>query len=373
MQIRITFKNIDAVSHAAIERRLRDLFAERLQPTLEKHFPSGSIRLFGIVEKSRHHRHLYRVALRLHLPPKKILVAREDDFDLQVAEREAMAELERQVRRHLSRIRHEDAWKRKVKREELRRLKGQLAAAPVEARRGFLDAVRSLVPRLENVVRRELAYLRATADLAPDYPSVSDVMDETLVRMQRDWEPAMDERGTFQRLLKHMIDVLAEEVVRYRSSEEAASLEGPPATDALAETGEDWRLEYWQPDEVLRIEDLVPAQEGIDPEQALEREELHRFLLQTLRLLPARWRRAVTLVQMESLPMGDVAELLGTDEGTLREWLAHADAYLRARLEEAGLEPPSEHGPLLGSLTDTAPSRESRYLPALEEVAEETD
>jgi RNA polymerase sigma factor (sigma-70 family) len=371
MQIRITFKNIEAVSHPTIEQRLRGLLEERLQPTLDKHFPSAAIRLFAIVEKSRHHQHLYRVALRLHLPPRKIVVAREDDYDLEAAERGAVAELERQVRRHLSRIRHEDAWKRKARRAELHRLKGALAAAPLPTRRGFLETVRPLLPRLENVVRRELAYLRATGDLAPDYPTVSDVIDETLVRAQR---AAAGDRDPFRALLKHMIDVLAEEVARYRSSEEAASLEGLPAADQLAETGEDWRLEYWQPDEVLRIEDLVPAQEESgDPEAALERDELRRFLLQALRQLPMRWRRAVTLTQMESLPVEDVAELLGTDPETINTWLDHADAYLRARLEEAGLEPPPEQSPVLAPLGASVPTRESEFLPALDEAVASGD
>ncbi len=370
MEIRIRFKNIDPVSHSSVEQRLRALFDERLRPTLEKHFPPASLRLFAIVEKSRHHQHLYRVALRLHLPPRKILVAREDDFDLEVAQRGAVAELERQIRRHLSRMRHEDAWKRKARRAELQRLKGELTTSPPPARRNFLEAVRPQVPRLENVVRRELTYLRATADLAPDYPTVSDVIDETLVRARREWDPSAEADRLFRLLLKHMIDVLAEEVVRYRNSEEAASLEGVAAADALAETGEDWRLEYWQPDEVLRIEDLIPAQQGTDPEQALENEELHRFLLHALRRLPLRWRRAVTLVQMESLPAEDVAELLATDPKTLRQWLDHADAFLRALLEEAGLELPSERRPVMASLSAEAPSRESEYLPALEEMAE---
>ncbi len=368
MQLRITFKNIDSVSHASIEQRLRDLFAERIAPTLEEHFPTESIRLFGIVEKSRHHRHLYRVALRLHLPPRKILVAREDDFDLEVAAREAFNELERQVRRHLSRLRNEAAWKRKGRREALRRLKAQLAGAAPEQRQTFIEAVRPQLRRLENVVRRELAYLRATGDLAPDYPAVRDVLDEALVRAQRQWQPSLDAQALFRVLLRQVIDVLAEEVVRFRRSEEAASLEGSALRDVLADTGEDWRTEYWQPDEVLRIEDLVPSEENGDPEQALEHAEAVGFLLHALRQLPTRWRRAVTLTQMEALSEEEVAELLATGPETLRAWLDHADAFLRAKLEEAGLEAPVEQGPIIGSLGGLVPTRESEYLPALEEA-----
>ncbi len=369
MQVRITFKNIDAVSHETIEQRLRALFEERLGPTLREHFPTESIKLYGIVEKSRHHQHLYRVALRLHLPPKKILVAREDDFDLQVAEREALEELERQVRRHLARLRNQAAWKRKSRRAQLHRLKAEMAATPVVEREDFLQAVRPHLQRLENVVRRELAYLRATGDLAPDYPSVSDVMDEALVRAQRQWRRSPEARRLFQNLLKQVIDVLAEEIVRFRNSEEAASLEGTALLDVLADTGEDWRTEYWQPDEVLRIEDLLPSEETQDPEQVAERREVVRFLLRALRQLPTRWRRAVTLTQMESLPEENVAELLGTDVESLREWLAHADAFLKAKLEEAGLEPPVEEGPVFGPLGSMVPTRESEYLPALDEAA----
>jgi DNA-directed RNA polymerase specialized sigma24 family protein len=41
-------------------------------------------------------------------------------------------------------------------------------------------------------------------------------------------------------------------------------------------------------------------------------------------------------VEADDAPLREIAVRLDTDQATVRRWLEHADAFLRARLEEPG-------------------------------------
>ncbi|MDN8618093.1 RNA polymerase sigma factor [Variovorax ginsengisoli] len=111
-----------------------------------------------------------------------------------------------------------------------------------------------------------------------------------------------------------------------------------PERQALDEDIDEAVYDYWQPDQVLKLEDAVPI-DAPTPEQAVERKELRRVLGQVLAELPDDWRRAVLLTQADNLPRAKVARQLGISEEGLRRRIEHADAYLRARLSELGVGP----------------------------------
>jgi hypothetical protein len=52
--------------------------------------------------------------------------------------------------------------------------------------------------------------------------------------------------------------------------------------------------------------------------------------------LPNAWRHTVLPVEVDDAPLREVAVRLDADQATVRCWLEHADAFLRARLEELG-------------------------------------
>ncbi len=95
-------------------------------------------------------------------------------------------------------------------------------------------------------------------------------------------------------------------------------------------------FEYWQPDELLRMEDVVPDA-AISPDAVAARNELHEIVGKLLSQLPNQWRRTVLLARVDDVPVNNIARLLNTPEGEVRSWLDHADAFLKARLEEVGL------------------------------------
>jgi hypothetical protein len=90
-------------------------------------------------EKSRH-RDFYRVSIAAHCAWR----------DLMAALRKSFADLERQLLRHLCRLGQEDAWRRKERRAELRRLKQAIDARPDAGAGAFGDLVRALLPKLQH-------------------------------------------------------------------------------------------------------------------------------------------------------------------------------------------------------------------------------
>jgi RNA polymerase sigma factor (sigma-70 family) len=185
-----------------------------------------------------------------------------------------------------------------------------------------------------------MAFLRARGDLEGDFPAAGDVVDETLVRawqeLRRRPQAGLG-KGTLYRIASR---VLAD-AVRQRRRERGRflSLERRlPERQALDEDIDQAVYDYWQPEQVLKLEDAVLI-DAPTPEQAVEREELRRVLGQVLAELPERWRQAVLLTQAEDLPHAEVARQLGISQEELQRRIEHADAYLRARLSELGVGP----------------------------------
>ncbi len=78
--------------------------------------------------------------------------------------------------------------------------------------------------------------------------------------------------------------------------------------------------------------------------------------------LPADWRRAVMLAQVEGMPWPAVAKALGSSEAKVRESLKNANAYLRGELANLGVDISSIEEPLsyIAQSPAAAPALEGR-------------
>lgn len=358
MKQHVRFKNVSGASHARFEEWVRELADKHLEAHLT-HLNDDMKQLFAVIEKNRHH-DFYRVSLRLHVP-RDVLLAREDDYDARLALRHAFEELERRVERYLRRLRRDDAWRRKGRRQQLERLKHEAGTATVAQRRAFGELVRPHLGALEAFVRRELTYLQALGDLVPDEPGVLDVVDETLARAAAQFTTRPTHLNLDDWLRRLAREVLDAQVAAARTAAgEMLSLEHRPPRDTLAPPSDEEIFEFYQPDEVLRVEDLVPAPEGADPEVAAERRELQTRLYRWLGVLPTAWRRALMLHVVDGLPVAAVAAILGASEAEVGDWIARADEFLRTHLVETGVvvAPGAPAGDYLQKAPATAASEE---------------
>ncbi len=342
MRTRLSFKHGSSADHEALTRLIDEWAGRHLEPMLNK-FGFANARMNAMVEKRAKGTARYRVKLHLHVPPKKILVAKADGNDLITITHSALEHIRHELRKHIDRIRHQELYKRKERRKRLHEQKARAAALQTETAAQADSMTEALRPRLERVIRRELAYLRAQGDLPPDYPTVQDVLDEVMLTVKADWCDSDIDGSLYPRMLKAMHEILDHEVDASRVYGQALSLERTPEKDAEDQAedmvGEEIG-EFWQPDEALRLEDVIADSEARDPEQ--EREEIERaaealpYLLELMRTLPIDWRRALLLHDVDGVTVEELAICFAQPAETVRNWIGSASAFLDARLEDAG-------------------------------------
>lgn len=304
MKTVIRYRNVAKLSRPDLHQMIERLAERVLGPHLS-HFPAELLRLHATLDRSRHHG-LYRVRLQMTLSGATLACA-EESSRLEKAIEHAFTELDRQVERHVAHLRHEDAWRRKERRVGLRQLKTALNEESDAETASFSSLVRPLLASLQRFVQRELSDLQARGELDPGEPSVDEIVDEALARACEQSATRSRKLNPLQWLYQITLSVLADEVSRRQDEAgRCISLEGRLPIE-LREPREDEEIlfAYWQPDEVLRLEDVMPAADAT-PEEAVSEQEL-RALLATLSELPAPWRRAVVLCRLEGLAVGAAA------------------------------------------------------------------
>ena len=98
----------------------------------------------------------------------------------------------------------------------------------------------------------------------------------------------------------------------------------------------DERLDFYEPDEDLKLEDILPDLDVPIPEEEAERRELRGCVGAALAGLPREWRRALLLRYVDGLTGVELARALGKPPRETERVLDHARPYLRERLLELG-------------------------------------
>jgi RNA polymerase sigma factor (sigma-70 family) len=109
-----------------------------------------------------------------------------------------------------------------------------------------------------------------------------------------------------------------------------------PPTEEISTLGDEI-LDFYQPDEDLKLEDIVPDIEVPLPEEAAERTELQDTIRIALASLPGEWRKAFVLHSVEGLSLAEVARVIGLPEAEVKRYIEFARATLRQKLIESGL------------------------------------
>jgi ribosomal subunit interface protein len=115
MNCNIEFKGL--APQIRVQNLIRELITKLEKKT--KRFSPDEVFLRLLVEENST-RTLFRVSITLKVP-EKTLAAQEERHDLEETVRDAFAEIERQLEAHKATLAGEPMWKRRAKREELRR------------------------------------------------------------------------------------------------------------------------------------------------------------------------------------------------------------------------------------------------------------
>lgn len=332
MKYRIDFRNVNKATRATLCNLIEEHIAH-----LEKRintFANKDLRLHGAVQKHGG-QELYRVGLSIHLPGR-ILSAEEEAENATAALAEAFSELERQALRHKSRIKHEHLWKRKSRRRELRARKAAtgtdtaVVAATALQPSGWFDQVEPWLDGLYDFARHEITYLQDRGDLSPDDILPDELVDSVVVAA---WERQSEKPDSLELrawLYQLAIEILDEEVRQHAQRERSISMES--VVSRGYDPDDDSIYEFYQPDDLLRVEDLIGAND--------EQIEYQRYLPPVLARLPRVWRRALLLHELFDLPQEQVADVLNLERAATEAIVANAERFIIAHLselKEAGL------------------------------------
>jgi RNA polymerase sigma factor (sigma-70 family) len=324
------------------DRRVRELLEEsiaRLDEVLN--FRSSAVFFRVFVEKNAA-RTLYRASLTLKVPGRT-LAAQEERHDLLGAVREALMELERELRKHKERLTHSDAYKRLARRQQLRRQKTEPVPNPQRRRELFFSLIERHLEGLYSFTHREINYRIALGDVLPGEISADDALAAVVLRGAREFEKDFEQRnipGWLIRLALEHVDAEVKKVQQARETSLHAEEDVPETspTEAVSTLGDEI-LDFYQPDEDLKLEDILPGPSVPTPEQILESRELQRYILGSLAKLPRALRLAFVLRYAEGLPIAEVVQVTGQSQSEVERNIERARGILLKRLVNAGLAP----------------------------------
>ena len=354
MNVIRSFRNLDRHGQQrapeVIEEEVR-----QLEPHLAR-FREDLVRLEVVASQTRGKKRI-QVSLRLQLP-SGVIAAREEGFEIEPVLRKAFADLRHQVDRHVARLKHEPEYKRPARR---RRIGAPLPharnAAEAERRQLFFGLIEDHLDTVYDTVRRELTYLECSGSVPAGYLSIRDLVDATLLKGLDRFERRPTDISVGDWLAQLAFETIEAEARAARRAvpEDAASIDAKPETPAEEPTESDEEMfEFYQPDEVLMLEDLIADDGGTDPETEVDRHDIAMALHRAIADLAPVERRVLYRMYLEDAAIAETADLFGLTETEVAEIAENAGATLRARLAEAGsVRDPSGRAPIEREIAHT--------------------
>lgn len=335
MKIHYTYRDLKEASHESTTSFVEEQVEKHLSPMLAQYNPD-LLRLHLTLQQVKYQ---YRITARLQVPPKKVLVAHASDKHLPPAVEKVIEQLARRLEKHRAHISGREQWKRKQRRSQIRQLKHKIGEAAVVEQPSYEERLKRLISRLSEYIKHELTYLRLNGELQADYPTVSDIADEAYLRVLKAAQIEADDERLYRMLLKEVSRILNRELTESEQQPDTVSVEAGVEKDAIdqsEEMVEEEIQEFYQPDEVLHFEDLIPDTESESPEdEAIQaaKESTYRLLGD----LPFLWRQVVTLVYQEEIEPEVVADSIldiGVDE--VKRILDYSDSFISEHLKHQG-------------------------------------
>ena len=205
----------------------------------------------------------------------------------------------------------------------------------------FFERIAGHLAQVSEFARHQIAYAEATGDLSPGELTPDEAVDEVLLRAYREFDGEWDERRLGERLVELARETIAAAAKRsgaWRRRTPArieTDIPDVPPSEWVTTLGEE-RLDFYEPDEDLKLEDVLPDLEIPTPEDVAATRELRDCIGAALKGLPREWRRAVLLRYVEGLHGARLAKALGKTPPEAHRLLDHARHDLRQRLLEAG-------------------------------------
>ncbi|MBN1308930.1 MAG: sigma-70 family RNA polymerase sigma factor [Chitinispirillaceae bacterium] len=184
--------------------------------------------------------------------------------------------------------------------------------------------------RFYNYALREIRFRSYQGYTKPGSIDVNDVLDEALLSAARHFSLDFNEEKATR--------IYYDEI---RKSIDRLLLPGGMALVPVEEPIEPEDIdtdyqEYYQPDEIIKVEDVLIDADTVLPEQEVEYREIETHIDKLLSQLPADWRNAFILLVREGLPLADIAENQGKSLEEITGIIEQAKEFIRKKLLDSG-------------------------------------
>jgi RNA polymerase sigma factor (sigma-70 family) len=320
---------------STIKERIRDYWAQKQRriDRLLQSFPPSQRHLRLSIDRQPNG---YQVRAVLTLPTGTLVAQSKSSFETYQAAIDQVADiLAEEIRRHKEQIRHDDSYRRKRQRQKDFATASQFLEQDIrqQNKESFFELLRPILRNLRNHARRELIFAQLDGKLAANEMTVSDLLDEAIVRA---WE-RLDRRPP-QQPLDQWIGGLMHEILDELETKEipAISLEATiPEDDPCFQVASGWILEnepFWGSLDPLTLEDILPQHEVEEPWDAYSMSEKECWLFAQLAKLPKLQRRALMLYLLEGWEIEEIAMLQQRTPEAVRADIEAAQAVLKDQL-----------------------------------------
>jgi RNA polymerase sigma factor (sigma-70 family) len=204
----------------------------------------------------------------------------------------------------------------------------------------FFALVEPHLEKLREIAGRVLRYVESRGDLPPGEVELDDIVDKALIRAYDQFLKGRSHEDIRSRLIKFALDEIKAAVKRARTDRGRAVHIEDKIPDTLpaeeVSTLGDEILDFYQPDEDLRMEDVIPDLNVPTPEEIVETEELRSCVRDALRSLPRDAQRALTLRYIIGLRGEELAKSLRKPQAEAEHLVDNARAHLREKLIAVG-------------------------------------
>lgn len=310
MNLKIQHRNFDIppAVQRLIERKAQKI--ERMLPT----FSDDTLDLHVTLEKLPRGSQ-YAGTVVLTLPQTAIRVEQTADNPMGSLQA-SFDELLRKIKKFKSQLNREKFWQRQP--ETVPRIRTEVV-------REFESLINQNLDKIQNYVRRELFHKTLAHNIPPGILQPEAVVDDVFVLMtsQEKAKPGNIslEQWMYQ-VAREQIDRRLDELDRDIPHIEETTLQSKPHW-------EDEVLNFYQPDEALKLEDVLTDRAGANPELLMEVEETEQELHKAIARLPRKIRESFVLCVLEGFDPVEVAMITGKDAEKVQKDVEDARQRLR--------------------------------------------
>ncbi|MFQ5739131.1 MAG: sigma-70 family RNA polymerase sigma factor [Acidobacteriota bacterium] len=232
----------------------------------------------------------------------------------------AFGELFRRIKKFKSQLNREKFWQRRAK---------PGGRKPSNDLPKLEQAINQNLDKIENYIRRALFHRAVAQDLSNGLLQPQALLDEVFVAVSSKLTSKPHSVPFEQWMFQVAHETVSRRLEQVERRAQRANIEEPLEESP---TWDDDVLDFYQPDEVLHLEDLLPDTTCDTPEELLVEEEIEDRVHRAIAHLPKTVRESFVLFALEGFNSDEVAMITGKPPHQVRTEVEQARGQLRQQM-----------------------------------------